>query len=133
MRWTSRSTRALAAALTADGHPVSHDTVAELLRSLGYSLQGTRETDEGAEHPDRDAQFHFINDEGRVTQVDRPQLVVTRAGYRFAIMMSVMNPAMICPTCAMSAVKSFLSAGSDSGTVTTAPGSGRGMVEGRRK
>jgi Rhodopirellula transposase DDE domain len=65
LRWTSKSTRRLAAELTADGHPISHETVAQVLRSLDYSLQGTRKTEEGADHPDRDAQFAFINDEVR--------------------------------------------------------------------
>ena len=65
LRWTNKSTRALAAALTAAGHSVSHATVAQLLQSMGYSLQGNRKTEEGADHPDRDAQFQFINDEVR--------------------------------------------------------------------
>lgn len=65
LRWTSKSTRVLAAALTADDHPVSHEKVAQLLRQLDYSLQGTRKMEEGADHPDRDAQFQFINDQVR--------------------------------------------------------------------
>ncbi len=63
LRWTSKSTRALAAELTAAGHPISHETVAQLLRHLKYSLQGARKTEEGEQHRDRDAQFHFISDE----------------------------------------------------------------------
>jgi hypothetical protein len=65
LRWTSKSTRVLAEELTAVGHPVSHETVAQLLRALDYSLQGTRKTVEGKQHPDRDAQFRFINEEAR--------------------------------------------------------------------
>ena len=65
LRWTSKSTRALAAELTVAGHPLSHETVAQLLRHLNYSLQGTRKTEEGEQHRDRDAQFRFINDEVR--------------------------------------------------------------------
>jgi hypothetical protein len=61
LRWTSKSTRALAAALTAGGHAISHETVAQLLRSMGYSLQANRKMEEGDDHPDRDAQFRFIN------------------------------------------------------------------------
>ena len=61
LRWTTRSTRNLAAALTADGHRVSHVRVGELLRELGYSLQGNAKTVEGKQHPDRDAQFSHIN------------------------------------------------------------------------
>ena len=60
LRWTSKSTRHLAAALARRGHAVSHQTVADLLRGLDYSLQATAKTIEGAQHPDRDAQFKYI-------------------------------------------------------------------------
>ena len=65
LRWTSKSTRALAAALTAQHHPISHEKVARLLRQMDYSLQGNRKTEEGTDHPDRDAQFQHINDQVR--------------------------------------------------------------------
>ena len=65
LRWTTKSTRVLAATLTAAGHPISHERVAQMLRGLEYSLQGNRKTEEGADHPDRDAQFRFISDEVR--------------------------------------------------------------------
>jgi len=61
LRWTCKSTRKLAQALTDQGHQVSHPTVAQLLADLDYSLQGTRKTLEGTSHPDRDAQFRSIN------------------------------------------------------------------------
>jgi transposase len=61
LRWTTKSTRHLADPLTAMGHTISHSAVANLLRYLGYSLQATRKTLEGTQHPDRDAQFHYIN------------------------------------------------------------------------
>src|SRR5439155_12270766 len=61
LRWTCKSTRKLAQALTGQGQQVSHTTVAQLLADLDYSLQGTRKTLEGAAHPDRDAQFRSIN------------------------------------------------------------------------
>ena len=61
LRWTCKSTRTLAAELTARRHPVSHTKVAELLRQDGYSLQSNRKTEEGEDHPDRDAQFRHIN------------------------------------------------------------------------
>ena len=54
LRWTSKSTRVLAEELTRGGHPVSHETVAQLLRSMDYSLQGTRKTVEGKQHPERE-------------------------------------------------------------------------------
>ena len=60
--WTAKSVRALARALRDQGHEVSHETVAKSLRSLDYSLQGNRKTKEGSNHPDRDAQFHHINE-----------------------------------------------------------------------
>ena len=62
LRWTTKSTRNLAAELTRQGHPVGADTVAALLKAEGFSLQGTSRTTEGARHPDRDAQFGYSND-----------------------------------------------------------------------
>jgi hypothetical protein len=70
LRWTNKSTRALAAELVGAGRQVSHETVAQLLRSLDYSLQGNRKTEEGADHPDRDAQFRFINEQVRRALAD---------------------------------------------------------------
>jgi DDE family transposase len=61
LRWICKSTRAIAGALGRQGHPVSHAKVAHLLHDLHYSLQGNRKTEEGADHPDRDAQFRHIN------------------------------------------------------------------------
>lgn len=60
--WTSKSVRKLAAELRERGHEVHFTTVAALLRSLGYSLQSNRKALEGAQHPDRDAQFRLINE-----------------------------------------------------------------------
>jgi transposase len=60
LRWTTKSTRNLAGELTELGYGISHSVVGKLLRSLGFSLQGTRKTLEGAQHPDRDAQFRYI-------------------------------------------------------------------------
>jgi hypothetical protein len=61
LRWTSKSTTKLATALTAAGHPVSQRTVCDLLAQMGYSLQSVRKSREGANHPDRDAQFQYID------------------------------------------------------------------------
>ena len=61
LRWICKSTRTLAAQLTGQKHPVSHEKVAQLLRDQNYSLQSNRKTEEGADHPDRDAQFRHIN------------------------------------------------------------------------
>jgi hypothetical protein len=59
--WTAKSLRNLAAGLKEAGHNVCHNVVAGLLREMGYSLQGNRKTLEGGNHPDRDAQFRYIN------------------------------------------------------------------------
>jgi hypothetical protein len=61
LRWTNKSTRRLAADLTRQGYAVSHVTVARCLQDLGYSLQANVKTVEGTQHPDRDAQFRYIN------------------------------------------------------------------------
>jgi len=68
LRWTCKSTRQLAAELVRQGHQVSHQTVADVLHALDYSLQGTRTTKEGSDHPDRDAQFASINEQTRAFQ-----------------------------------------------------------------
>ena len=61
LRWICKSTRAIAAELVEQDHPVSHMKVAQILHGLNYSLQGNRKTEEGEDHPDRDAQFQHIN------------------------------------------------------------------------
>ena len=61
LRWTCKSTRRLAKELGQQGHHVSHSKVGQLLKALHYSLQGTRKTREGMSHPDRNAQFEYIN------------------------------------------------------------------------
>jgi len=67
LRWTCKSTRTLAGELSDRQHPISHEKVAQLLRDLNYSLQGNRKTEEGEDHPDRDAQFRHINQQVRLT------------------------------------------------------------------
>ena len=63
LRWTSKSTGNLADALEAMGHQVSPDTVGRLLQAMGYSLQATAKQLEGAQHPDRDAQFVYLSEQ----------------------------------------------------------------------
>ena len=65
LRWTSKSLRHLAAALQQMGHRVSHRLVGELLHTLQYSLQGNSKTLEGGDHPDRDAQFSYLNQQAQ--------------------------------------------------------------------
>ena len=61
LRWTIKSLRQIAKALNELGHRISHTKVGGLLRRLGYSLQANRKTREGTNHPDRNAQFDYIN------------------------------------------------------------------------
>lgn len=61
LRWTCKSIRRLAAELRQLGHQTSHRMVAEMLHELGYSLQTNRKTKEGTNHPDRNAQFEYLN------------------------------------------------------------------------
>ncbi|XVS61830.1 ISAzo13 family transposase [Actinosynnema sp. CA-299493] len=63
LRWTTKSTRKLAAELTARGHRISADTVADLLREEGFSLQSNAKSLEGKQNPDRDAQFLYLNEQ----------------------------------------------------------------------
>jgi len=64
LRWTCKSARTLAKALTGAGHPVSDFVVRRLLRQLGYSLQANAKVSESSsQHPDRDAQFAYLNDQ----------------------------------------------------------------------
>lgn len=61
LRWTCKSLRQLESELQSKGYVVSHTSIGDLLKKLGYSLQGNRKTLEGGDHPDRNAQFEFIN------------------------------------------------------------------------
>ncbi len=65
LRWTSKSVRHLATELQAMGHDVSYRLVKDLLHAAGYSLQANRKTREGPQHPDRDAQFRYLNEQVR--------------------------------------------------------------------
>ena len=75
--WSSKSTRKLASELTRQGHQVSDRTVAALLQAEHYSLQANRKTKEGSAHPDRDAQFGYINQQALAAlQEGRPVVSV---------------------------------------------------------
>lgn len=65
LRWTRKSVRTLAKELSEQGHQVSHELVSQLLYQLGYSLQANRKTLEGGTHPDRNAQFEYINTQAK--------------------------------------------------------------------
>ena len=89
--WTCKSTRNLADALTELGHDLSHQTVSRLLVDLGYSLQANRKTEEGKDHPDRDAQFEHINRKVRSFQ-RRGQPVVSVDTKKKEIVGNYKNP-----------------------------------------
>ena len=70
LRWTTKSLRHLAGELTRQGHPVSAPTVGRLLKREGFSLQANVKTLEGTQHPDRDAQFRYLNEQVKDHQAD---------------------------------------------------------------
>lgn len=76
LRWTCKSTRRLAEELCKQGRPISARKVASVLYEMGYSLQANRKTREGAQHPDRNAQFEYINSQTKRLQ-KRGQPVVS--------------------------------------------------------
>ena len=82
LRWTTKSLRHLAEELTRQGHPVSAPTVGRLLRSADFSLQANAKTLEGAQHPDRDAQFGYINDQVKEHQADGEPVISVDAKKR---------------------------------------------------
>ncbi|WP_449487598.1 ISAzo13 family transposase [Streptomyces sasae] len=75
LRWTTKSLRSLAGELTRQGHAASAPTVGRLLRENGFSLQANAKTLEGAQHPERDAQFRYINDQAKDHQADGEPVV----------------------------------------------------------
>jgi len=75
LRWTTKSTTHLADELTKEGHPVSQRAVCELLHEQHYSLQSNRKTEEGTDHPDRDAQFRFISESAKAMQTKNQPVI----------------------------------------------------------
>jgi hypothetical protein len=75
LRWTCKSTTRLAEELQQQGHQVSQRTVCDLLAQLNYRLQSERKTREGAQHPDRDAQFHYIAQKVAAYQSERQPVI----------------------------------------------------------
>ena len=77
LRWTSKSTGHLATELVRQGFKITDDTVGRILRSIGYSLQAPSKQKEGKAHPDRDAQFVYLNKEvGRFMKAGQPVISV---------------------------------------------------------
>lgn len=75
LRWTCESTTNLAETLTIQGHPTSQRTAYRLLIAQEYSLQANRKTEEGADHPDRDQQFRFINESVKTMQTKNQPVI----------------------------------------------------------
>ena len=75
LRWTTKSVRTLAGELTRQGHKVSADTVHQLLRAQGFSMQANAKTIEGKQHPDRDGQFRYINEQARAHQASSDPVI----------------------------------------------------------
>jgi len=73
--WVSKSMEKLAATLTRLGHPISADTVCAELVKLGFSRQSNRKADEGSKHPDRNAQFDYINAKVIAAQAQRQPVI----------------------------------------------------------
>jgi len=85
LRWTSKSTRTLAAELTGRGHRVSSWTVGQLLRAAGYSLQANVKVREGSADEERDAHFRYLNDQVRSHQQDKAPVVSLDAPLGFDV------------------------------------------------
>jgi Rhodopirellula transposase DDE domain len=75
LRWTTKSTTNLAEELSMHGHAVSYRTVHRLLVAENYSLQSNRKTEEGADRPDRDAQFRFISESAKQFQTKNQPVI----------------------------------------------------------
>lgn len=75
LRWTCKSLRNLAESLNAMNHKTSHRMVGELLHELNYSLQANRKTQEGGTHPDRNAQFEYINETVKKCQLKKQPVI----------------------------------------------------------
>ena len=75
LRWTCKSTRVLAAELQRQGYQIGDRKVADLLYQMRYSLQANAKTIEGTQHPDRNAQFEYINDQTKVFQRRRQPVI----------------------------------------------------------
>ena len=75
LMWVSKSMEKLAATLTEMGHPISADTVRKELVKLGFSRQSNRKADEGSKHPDRNAQFEYINSKVIAAQAQQQPVI----------------------------------------------------------
>jgi hypothetical protein len=75
LRWTCKSTRKLAQELNSQGYSISPPKVGDLLKQLDYSLQSNRKTEEGGTHPDRNAQFEYINNRVKLFQKEKQPVI----------------------------------------------------------
>jgi hypothetical protein len=107
LRWTCKSTTKLARELTKGGHSVSQRSVCDLLAQEGYSLQSVRKTREGAHHPDRDAQFHHLNEQAQaaikarqpVISVDTRSLWALRSSPSIIWLVNIRKLRTSCSSC----------------------------------
>lgn len=77
LRWTCKSLRKLSEELKRKGHRINHQTVADLLGAMGYSLQANKKTREGSQSPDRNEQFEYIYQKTRAFHAaDQPVISV---------------------------------------------------------
>ena len=75
LRWTCKSLRRLADELGKLGHKISHTVVGELLKKQKFSLQANSKTREGADNPDRDAQFGVVNDAVKTAMAENQPVI----------------------------------------------------------
>jgi hypothetical protein len=92
LRWMTKSTRALAGELTRQGYKVGADTVGDLLGEEGFSLQGNAKTIEGWRHPDRDAQFRYINEQVKAHQATADPVVSVDTKKKLCLGMRALGP-----------------------------------------
>ena len=92
--WCSKSLRNIAGALQSKGHKVSHNAVRKILKEKGYSLQSNRKTHEGGDHPDRDLQFEFINDQVK-GYIQKGQPVISIDCKKKELICSIKYPHMV--------------------------------------
>ncbi len=75
LKWSCKSTPKITSELREIGHVVSQPTVYKILSEIGYSMQSNRKTKEGADHPDRDAQFHYISEKVKAFQKQKQPVI----------------------------------------------------------
>ena len=104
LRWTCKSLRRLAGELREIGHKISHTVVGELLKAQKFSLQANSKTREGADNPDRDAQFGFINQAVKTAMADHQPVILVDTKRRSWSAISAQSKRFVARTPAVSGV-----------------------------